>query len=266
MTETASETGRLPSEEDFAAALDWWRDAGVDYDFSEDVTEWLDAPVAETVARPSAEAAAAPVPTAAAPQRTPPVPVENASPVRFGGDDSDWPSDPAAFARWWLENPSLEIGGTGPRVAPRGPSSPDLMVIVAHPEEQDRDRLLSGPEGNLLAGFLRAAGLAYDRAYLATALPRFTPAPDWAQITASGCGEVLAHHIGLVEPKRILFLGRNIPPLLGHGMAQDGKTLRCFNHKGRSFPYVEGQGLARMLRSAALRRNLWQSWLDGTDG
>ena len=266
MTETSTATGRLPSEEDFAAALDWWREAGVDYDFSDDVTEWLAPLVAAEPARPPSDTPSSPATAAPPPRQAPPPPVENISPVLFGGEEGGWPTDLDGFAQWWLRHPSLEIGGTGPRIAPRGLARAELMIVVDHPEELDQDRLLSGQEGALLAGFLRAAGIAPDKAYFASLLPRFTPAPDWPQIAASGCGAVLAHHIGLVLPEQILFLGRNILPLLGHGVAQDGKTLRCFNHKGRSFPYVEGQGLARMLRSAALRRNLWQSWLDGTDG
>lgn len=266
MTETATETGRLPDEEDFAAAIDWWREAGVDCDFSDDATDWL-AP-APQAAPPASAKAALPDPVAAPPpaRTPPPPPVENTSPVQFGGEEATWPGDLAAFTGWWLEEPSLETGGTGPRIAPRGAANPEVMVIVAHPEEQDRDQLLSGMEGRLLAGFLRAAGIAPEQAYLASLLPRFTAAPDWPLLAASGCGAVLAHHISLVQPKRILVLGRNIPPLLGHDTAQEGKSLRCFNHKGRSFPYVESQGLARLLRSAAARRHLWRSWLDGTDG
>lgn len=266
MTETATATDRLPSEEDFAAALDWWREAGVDCDFHDDLTEWLAAPVSEGPVQAPQPVDPEPAQSAPPARRAPPPPVENSSPVLFGGEEGGWPTDLSAFAQWWLEHPSLETGGSGPRVAPRGIAGAELMVIVAHPEEQDRDVLLSGPEGALLSGFLRAAGIAPDQAYLASLLPRFSAAPYWPQLAQNGCGAVLAHHIGLVAPKRILFLGRNIPPLLGHDMAQDGKTLRQFNHKGRSFPYVEGQGLARMLRSAALRRNLWHSWLDGTDG
>lgn len=265
MTETATDMGRLPGEQDFAAALDWWREAGVDCDFADDVTDWLAERVAEPVASP-ANAAADPAPVQPSRALTPPPPVENASPAQFGGEETAWPATLGAFADWWMAEPSLEAGGTGPRVPPRGVAEPDLMVIVAHPEEQDSASLLSDMQGRLLAGFLRAAGIAPERTYCASLLPRFTAAPDWPHLAAIGCGVVLAHHIDLVQPKRILFLGHNIPPLLGHDMAQEGKTLRCFNHKGRSFPCVEGQGLARLLRSAAARRALWQSWLDGTDG
>ena len=254
----------LPSREDFAAAIEWWRDSGVDYDFCDDVTDWLAPPPAsanEADASLAPEALSAPPPIARSP-----LPVEIASPVRFGGEEPDWPTELAGFADWWLREPSLELGGTGPRIAPRGNAQPRLMVVIAHPEEQDQTELLSGAQGRLLSGILRAAGIAAEQTYVASVLPRFTAAPDWPQIASARAGAVLAHHIGLVQPERILFLGRNIPSLLGHAMAQEGKSLLRFNHKGRSIPYVEGQGLARLLRSAAVRRDFWQSWLDGTDG
>lgn len=257
MTDPAS----LPSHEDFAGAADWWRDAGLEHGFADDATDWLaPPPVSDADMAAAAGASPPPVRPAAA------APVEIASPVRFGGDEAEWPQDLAGFAPWWLSNPAVELGGTGPRVAPRGRAQPALMVIVAHPEEEDRDTLLSGPEGRLLAGFLRAASIAPDQAYIASVLPRFTAAPDWSQINASGAADVLAHHVALAAPQRLLLLGDSIPPLLGHGTAQEGKSLRAFNHKGRDYPYVGAKGLARMLRSAAHRRDLWQSWLDGTDG
>lgn len=264
MTETATDTGRLPSEEDFAAALDWWREAGLDCDFADDATDWLARPIASAGAEAVASAAGVAPPIEPVPSAPPPRPVEKASPTRFGGDSRAWPSDLASFREWWMTEPSLETGGTGPRIGPRGAAGAALMIIVAHPEEQDRETLLSGPEGALLDGFLRAAGIAPHQTYHASLLPRFSAAPDWPTLRQAGCGEVLAHHVALVQPQRLLILGGNIPPLLGHDTAQEGKTLRCFNHKGRSFPCVEGEGLAVLLRKAARRRDLWQSWLDGT--
>ena len=74
----------------------------------------------------------------------------------------------------------LESGGTGPRIPPRGSACAELMIVVAHPEEQDQDSLLSGTEGRLLSGFLRAAGIAPERTYCASLLPRHAVADELA--------------------------------------------------------------------------------------
>lgn len=257
-----SEPARPPAREEIAAAIEWWRDAGVDNLYHDDATAWLaqGEPAPAAAPTPAVEPPVAPGPRLA--QR----PVEEIARPPFGGPEQGWPDRLDRFAPWWLAEPALEIGGTGPRIAPRGLAEPPLMVVVAHPEEEDRDTLLSGEQGRLLLGFLRAAGLEAERVYLASLLPRFTAAPDWVAAAMAGAGKVLAHHIGLVSPQRLLILGGNILPLLGNDTAQEGKTSRHFNHKGRSFPFVEGQGPARLLRSAAARRALWHSWLDGTDG
>ena len=248
----------FPAADDFAAALDWWREAGVDHDFSDDATEWLAEPEPEIVAAPAART---PQPKQAEPAEAPRKEIP-----AFGGDRAGWPADLAAFRRWWLEEPSLDAGGTGARVPPRGDAKPALMVIVAEPEQGDSDTLLSGPQGRLLAGFLRAAGIAFGEVYLASALPRPVPLPDWENLRAAGIGKLLEHHAHLAQPQRIVVFGRNILSLIGHATAQDSAVLREFNHEGRSVPVMGSRGLADLLRSAAGRERLWKRWLDWTDG
>lgn len=245
-----------PLAEQLAAAFDWWRDAGVDCDFAEDATDWL-APPEDEAPKPAAR------PVAAAPE--PLAPRAEPSP-KIDADRSMWPTDLAAFREWWLTADTLDQGGAYPRVPPLGPSQASLMIVVNQPEEGDRERLLSGPEGALLQGFLRATGTEPDTVYLASLLPRHDPAPDWATIRSAGFGELLAHHMGLVEPRRVLFLGRNIPPLLGHDMTQRPAILPEFNHEGRSIPAMGAGGLADMLRSAKRRERFWRCWLDWTYG
>lgn len=249
-----------PFPDQLAAAFDWWREAGVDCDFAEDATDWLSPPEDET-AEPSPRPAATP----AAVARRPLAPQAEPTP-KIDADRSAWPTELAAFREWWLVSDTLDRGGTFPRVAPLGPSRPALMIVVNQPEQEDSDRLLSGPEGALLHGFLRAAGVAPDAVYLASLLPRHDPAPDWPAIRAAGLGELLIHHIGLVIPERIVFLGRNIPPLLGHDMTQGPAILRGFNQQGRSIPAMGAGGLADMLRSAKRRERFWRCWVDWTYG
>lgn len=248
----------LPDEVDFAAALDWWREAGVTNDFGDDATAWL----AEPKEEPERQASQPSHPPALERQLDP----EPKDIAKFGGERSKWPGDLAAFAQWWMEEPSLDAGGTGPRVAPRGSVGASLMIIVAEPERDDRDRLLAGEQGRVLDGFLRAAGIAEEQYYLASALPRAVPMPDWPGLKAAGLGDLLEHHVRLVDPKRILVFGRNILPLIGNPSAQGSAVLREFNHEGRSVPVMGCRGLSELLRKAAAREQLWKRWLDWTDG
>ena len=122
MTETSTTTGRLPAPEDFAAAIDWWREAGVDCDFSDDVTDWLAGPPSASEEQ-AADAVVSPPPAVVEPRTgAGPDPVENPKAVPFEGEEGGWPDRLEAFAPWWLSEPALELGGTGPRIAPRGPA------------------------------------------------------------------------------------------------------------------------------------------------
>jgi len=241
----------LPQAADFAAALDWWREAGVDSDFADEVTDWLAAPAPPPASTPRP-----------APQRKAEPEAAPAASM-FGGDPSHWPRDLATFRQWWLTDPALEDGGIGPRVAPRGTAGAALMVVVAMPGEEDAETLLSGAPGRLLAGFLRAARLGDDQAYVASVLPRCAPMPD---VSRAGLAELLQHHVRIVSPLRVLVLGRNILPLLAHEPPQAPAILTQFNHDGRNVPLIEARGPAELLRSARARADLWQRWLERTDG
>lgn len=248
----------LPEKDEIAAALDWWREAGVTNDFADDATAWL----AEPAEEPEAQATERARPAALERQ----LDAEPKEIAKFGGEPAEWPDDLAGFGQWWLQAPSLDAGGTGPRVAPRGSPRASLMIIVAEPERDDRDRLLAGDQGLVLDGFLRAGGIAQEEFYLASALPRAVPMPDWPGLKSAGLGKLLEHHIRLVDPKRILVFGRNILPLIGNPSAQGPAVLREFNHEGRSVPVMGARGLSELLRKAAAREQLWKRWLDWTDG
>ncbi len=241
----------LPQAEDFAAALDWWREAGVDHDFADTATDWLAAPAP----KPDQAVPAARQPAAKA------TPTEPAAAPSFGGDPALWPRDLAAFRQWWLTEPAIEDGGIGPRVAPRGEVGAALMIVVAMPGEDDTEMLLAGPQGRLIDGFLRAAGIATDGVYLASVLGRYAPLPD---LTRAGLAGLLQHHAGIVAPRRILALGRNILPLFAHEPPQGPQSLPGFNHDGRNVPLMEARGPAELLRSARARADLWQRWLEWT--
>lgn len=240
---------------DFVAALDWWRDAGVDLDFADSPTHWL-TPPADSQAPIST-----PVPglsPAFAPPQEPQAPTRTA----IGGDPADWPQDLPAFRDWWLAEPSLDGGHVRGRVGPRGPVGAEIMIVVAQPEAGDRETLLSGPEGRLLGAMLAAMEIAPEAAYLAAALPRHTPLADWSALAANGLGRVLAHHVGLVSPKRLIVLGSNILPLFGHDPAQTTKPSPFFYHEGRSIPLLGGREPGALLARPAWKAGFWQRWLE----
>ena len=233
--------------ESIAAAQAWWREAGVDLMYHDEPQPWL-----TEEARP-AEAARAPV------QPTP------APAAKLGGDPAGWPQDLPAFRQWWLEEPTLDAGGLAPRIAPRGQAGAALMLLVPMPQADDRDSLLSGPEGRLLASLVTAIGRAPEHVYLAAALPRHTPAPDWERLSAGGLGDILLHHIRLAAPKRLIVLGTRILPLLGHDPAQGAPAVSELAIHGARVPMLTSYAPERLLGHARLRAGLWRAWLDWTD-
>ncbi|MBO9499681.1 MAG: hypothetical protein J7496_15255 [Novosphingobium sp.] len=238
--------------EELAAAQAWWAEAGIDLAYEDAPARWLKESGAEPSADPSA-------PATRAAKAPPPPPAPT-----IGGPSADWPQTLEAFAGWWLTEPSLDAGGPRPRIAPRGAKGAKLMVLVAEPEAGDSDTLLSGPLGGLLQSFLSAAGIAPERTYLASALPRHTPHPDWAGLIAAGLGSIALHHVQLAAPERVLLFGKDILPLLGHDPAQTSQYLLQINQQGASIPLFADRSLEFLLARPAARAGFWQRWLDWT--
>lgn len=244
-----------PANTDFLAeitnALDWWREAGVDCDFQDEPRDWLAPPEPPPAARAGAEARAKP-------------PLGEVAPPPARLDPASLPGELAAFRGWWLEEPLLAGGDTSGRIAPQGVAGAPLMVVVEEPEAEDREFLLGGPHGRLLDAMLAAFGLRREQAYLASALPRHTPAPDWTALGEQGLGQVLAHHVALAAPERLLVLGGNILPLLGHELPQRPAVLLQFNQQGRTIPLLASRGLPALMNQPRAKQVLWQSWLEWT--
>ena len=87
-----------------------------------------------------------------------------------------------AILRRSVGDAHIDTARAYPRIAPRGDAGAALMVLVPQPEESDRDRLMSGPQGRLLANILAAMGLEESEVYLAAALPCHTPMADLAML------------------------------------------------------------------------------------
>ena len=236
-------------EEMIAATQDWWRDAGVDYAFEDEVQGWLKAPAEAQTAR---NAQAAKVQADAEPE------IEQ----KLGGPEADWPHKLDAFVPFFQQAARIDGAGSRPSPPPRGNAGAELMVIVPMPEEGDTDRLLSGMQGALLHGFLKAAGLAEERVYIVPALPHFLPMPDFDALAKQGLGELLLHHIALARPERVLVLGSRLPALLGHDPAHPPSRFTQISAKSQAMPAFACHGPEQLLLNARLRARLWHGWLD----
>ncbi len=237
-----------------AAAIGWWREAGVEHDFADEPRVWMATP--EPVV--PQELVPAPKHIAAVP----------ASELRVGGAPADWPTTLDEFTAWWLAEPTLDHGQVTSRLAPRGPARAELMLLVDYPEEHDRDLLLSGRHGKLLSAMLEAMGIAEDAVYFASALPRHTPMPDWAALKRNGLSKVLAHHIQLAAPKRLIVFGRNVSALISSPLDNDpakiAETLPGFNHEGTNVPLLGATGLDMLLSKPRGKARFWELWLAWT--
>jgi len=252
---------------DITAALDWWRTAGVDLDFADEPVSWLaQEEASEQVAPLPAAYAAAPEKRAAAAAQA----AASASAGPIGGAPASWPADLAALRQWWMEEPSLDDGQVRGRVPPRGEAGAELMVVLSHPEPDDREVLLEGPAGAFLEAITAACGIGPDAIYLASVLPRHTPAADWTALQSNGIGAILAHHVKLVRPQRLILFGAHIPPLLGHDPAQIAKTSLTFNHEHGTIPMMGAKDLRAYAGKPAQKAAFWQRWLafsgSSTDG
>ena len=236
-----------------AAAVQWWRDAGVDLDVLDEAADWLAA--TEVPGETAATEAAAPAPVL--PKAPPPPPRE-----RLGGDPAGWPQDLAAFQAWWLTEPSLDAGQVEGRVAPRGAAGAEVMVLVDHPDSEDGERLLSGPRGRLLDAILSAWRVDQKATYVASLLPRHMPLPDWEGLQAAGLGELTLHHVALAAPKRLITFGSHVSSLLGHNPAKSAETLQQTYQVGANIPGLAAPGLETLMARPRGKPRLWQALLD----
>lgn len=263
------QSGNSGLETQLAAALDWWRDAGVDAIFHDEPANWI-VPAEEKKAsgespRSRAGRDLGQADGSSANAQDPRLRGEAAvlaGPVELEPAFTQLPQTLDEFTAWWLAEPALDGGRTTGRVPPRGAAGARLMVLVAEPEREDGETLLSGPQGALLDAMLSALGISRQDSYVASILPRHTPHPDWDSLAGQGIGRVAAHHIALVRPRELLSFGQNIPSLLGNDPTNTSANSPAFNHEGLSVPWLSDRGLGSMLERPRWKAGFWRRWLD----
>ncbi len=259
--QTSPQSAELAAE--YTAALQWWRDAGVDCDFSDDATDWLNSARDKAALEPqgktpsTGDSAHSPAQTSA--EQSPKI---SAARTDFLGDEP--PKDLTEFRQWWIETPGLDAIGPRGRIAPRGPKNAALMVLVIDPEERDKTELLSGPHGQLLSRIIKATGISQEETYFASALPRHTPMADTAALAAGGMDTVTLHHINLVSPQRLIALGSGILPLIGQDVSKPDTYLREINQNGSKVPALVSEGLESLMAMPRLKARFWRRWIEWT--
>ncbi|WP_073974008.1 hypothetical protein [Erythrobacter donghaensis] len=254
---------------EFEAALAWWHLAGVDHDFADDATTWLSEPRAASAVAgaqgPGAAPAGAKAPVSQRQDNVArPAAAPLAAPERPASARRDWlgdspPADLAAFRQWWMETADLSPSHGFPRVPPRGERGAALMVLVAQPEADDRERLLGGPQGRLLAAILAAMGLDESAAYIASALPAHAPMADLPALAAGGMDAVTAHHVRLAAPARVIAFGNGLGPMLG---AAADKPLREINYTSGNVPVLSSEALDALMDMPRLKARFWRRWME----
>ncbi len=246
---TTNSAPPAPNAAAVAAALQWWREAGVEHSFTDSPASWLTEPLTALVSSPVAAAYTPPPPPAPPPR------------LLIGGDPALWPQDLASFHRWWLTEPALDNGQVGGRISPRGTAGAALMVLVDHPEADDADELLSGSLGNLLGAILAAIGISPDQAYLASVLPRHMPHPDWDDLAVTGLAALTRQHIALAAPQRLICFGKHISSLLGHNPANSAENFTEITHSSGAVPALMAPGLEDLAGRPRVKARLWQALL-----
>jgi len=254
-----------PLSPDFAdeirATLEWWRLAGVDCDFADYATDWLDkAPAASHETRASS-ASHSQKQSPAEMHDTPPD-LHTNEPARIDPFAETKPQTLEEFRTFWLEAPGLDAIGPRGRVAPRGKTNASLMVLVVDPEEDDSHRLLCGPRGRLLDNILLAMGLCAEDCYVASALPRPTPMADTEAIARGGMDAVLSRHIELASPQKLLAFGTDILPLLGLDAKDADGHMRSVDRDWRSTPLLVSEGLDSMMAMPRLKARFWRRFIE----
>jgi uracil-DNA glycosylase len=163
-----------------ASALEWWRDAGVDVLVDEAPRDWL--------AKPAKAAANAPATAVAVPE---PVPVA-------------LPDTLEAFLAWRVGSDVPEASWGTPLLAPEGPASAEVMVVVDCPEG---DALLDGAPGQLFDRMLAAIGCDRASIHLASLAAARPLGGRIGREHEPALARLLAHHVALVAPKRLLVFG-----------------------------------------------------------
>jgi uracil-DNA glycosylase len=228
---------------DIASLLAWWQDAGVDALVDEVPVPWLERGKA-------VKAAAAPLVEAA--------PVESL------------PDTLSGFIDWWMTTDAIpDAGPASRRLAPAGDASCGIMALIDLPERDDvtEGRLISGEAGQMFDRMLLAAGketsdattISRETICLAALAPGPVPTGRIARDHEKQLGEIAAHHIALIKPKRLWIMGEAASrAILRMELAEARGRKHFFNYNGGTVESVASLHPRLLVKSATLKRRVWE--------
>ncbi len=226
-----------------ASLLAWWQDAGVDTLVDDLPVPWLD--------RGKPEKAAPVTKADAAPSLTLPDTLE-------------------AYVNWWVTTDAIpDAGPSARRIAPAGDASSGIMALIDLPDREDlaEGRLISGEAGQMFDRMLVAASketseaitISRETIRLAALSPGPVPTGRIAREHEKQLGEIAAHHIALIRPKRLWIMGEAASrAILGMELAQARGRKHIFNYDGGTVESVASLHPRLLVKSATLKRRVWE--------
>ena len=212
------------------STLDWWNLVGIDFDYNSNPSSLLGQPRGEHAL---AIEPAQPIHIEAT-SRLQQIrrPAHKAS--RRNNINDDYPRHHDEFIDWLSTTENLaEAEWSLQQILPVGPIEPEIMIIVAMPDQEglSRNSLFSEDCSTLVVNMLKAIGCDSTQTYFAS-----------ISVTRSFDGRIdtqfqdtlkrrMLHHIGLVQPKRIIIFGETPSHLFfGENLLTARKSLRFINH------------------------------------
>ncbi|SKB56323.1 uracil-DNA glycosylase family protein [Sphingopyxis flava] len=240
---------------------DWWSHAGVDALVGERPAGWLLAPAANdpgSKARPLAPVETEPPPLPAALQRPA---VEEAVPQKKG--PVSFPDDWSGFQSFLAEHP--DVPGSqwdNRRVLPVGAQRAPLMLLTAWPEidDQREGALFSGAPGKLLDAALKAIGTVRTDCYFASLAVTRPPGGRCDARDRAELERLLAHHLALADPGKLLLIGGDIVQMAAGLALPDARgRLLDINHSGGRITAAAIAHPAMLLARPAHKAAAWDS-------
>lgn len=202
MNFSASAHPENTSVEEIESLRDWWSSAGVDLHYNNEPTSLL-AKAAPVVRHAESKPIDITAPTESKPQFV----RESPLPQKF---NENYPQQHDEYLNWLSKSDNLvEAQWSRDHVFPTGMVEPEIMIIVGMPEQSGmaQNSLFSEKSAALLTNMLRAIGCDSKQTYLASvSLARSYDGRIEPQFHDTLRNRIL-HHIGLVQPKRIIIFG-----------------------------------------------------------